>query len=61
MMLIIAGIAVPFTFSEKRFARLNRELGLFSGLISLAFGFFIVFQNGFVNGLFTRSPNWLPR
>ncbi len=61
MMLITAAIAVPFTFSESRFARLNRGLGLVSGLVSLAFGLFIVYQMGFVNGLFTRSPNWVPR
>ena len=61
MMLITAAIAVPFTFSEDRFARLNRGLGLASGLISLAFGLFIVYQMGFVNGLFTHSPNWAPR
>lgn len=61
MMLITAAIAVPFTFSENRFARLNRGLGLFSGLVSLAFGLFIVYQMGFINGLFTRTPNWVPR
>ncbi len=61
MMLITAAIAVPFTFSEDRFARLNRGLGLASGLISLAFGLFIVYQIGFVNGLFTHNPNWVPR
>lgn len=31
MMLITAAIAVPFTFSESRFARLNRGMGLVSG------------------------------
>jgi len=61
MMLITAAIAVPFTFSENRFARLNRGLGLVSGLVSLAFGLFIVYQMGFVNGLFTHSPRWVPR
>ena len=61
MMLITAAIAVPFRFSEKRFARLNRGLGLVSGLISLAFGLFIVYQMGFVNRLFTHNPNWMPR
>jgi ABC-type nickel/cobalt efflux system permease component RcnA len=61
MMLITAAIAVPFTFSESRFARLNRGLGLVSGLVSLAFGLFIVYQMGFVNGLFTHNPNWVPR
>jgi high-affinity nickel permease len=61
MMLITAALAVPFTFSQTRFARLNRGMGLISGLVSLAFGLFIVYQMGFINGLFTRSPNWVPR
>jgi high-affinity nickel-transport protein len=61
MMLITAAIAVPFKFSENRFARLNRGLGMASGLVSLAFGVFIVYQMGFVNGLFTHNPNWIPR
>src|SRR6266849_10942835 len=61
MMLITAAIAVPFTVSEQRFARLNRTLGLVSGLVSVAFGLFIVYQMGIVNGLFTRNPNWTPQ
>jgi ABC-type nickel/cobalt efflux system permease component RcnA len=60
MMLITAAIAVPFKFSETRFARLNRGLGLASGVISLGFGLFIVYQMGFVNGLFTHNPTWVP-
>jgi high-affinity nickel permease len=60
MMLITAAIAVPFKFSEARFARLNRGLGLASGLISLGFGLFIVYQMGYVNGLFTHNPTWVP-
>jgi ABC-type nickel/cobalt efflux system permease component RcnA len=61
MMLITAAIAVPFTLSENRFARLHRGLGVASGLVSLAFGLFIVYQMGFVNGLFTHNPTWVPR
>ncbi len=61
MMLITAALAVPFKFSDSRFVRLNRGLGLVSGLASLTFGVFIVYQMGFVNGLFTGSPNWVPR
>ncbi len=60
MMLITAAIAVPFTLSEGRFARLNRGLALLSGLVSLAFGLFIVYQMGFVQGLFTHNPKWTP-
>jgi ABC-type nickel/cobalt efflux system permease component RcnA len=61
MMLITAAIAVPFTFAENRFARLHRGLGLASGVVSLVFGLFIVYQMGFVNGLFAHSPKWVPR
>jgi len=61
MMLITAAIAVPFTLSENRFARLNRGLGLVSGLVSLAFGLFIVYRMGAVGGLFTHHPTWIPR
>jgi high-affinity nickel permease len=61
MMLITAAIAVPFMFSGNRFGRLNRGLGLASGFVSLAFGLFIVYQMGFVNGLFTHNPFWVPR
>ncbi|HWY44050.1 MAG TPA: hypothetical protein VNX66_11165 [Candidatus Sulfotelmatobacter sp.] len=61
MMLITTAIAVPFSYSADRFARFNRSLGLLSGLVSLAFGIFIVYEMGFVNGLFTRNPSWTPR
>ncbi|HXJ06288.1 MAG TPA: hypothetical protein VNH65_14380 [Candidatus Acidoferrum sp.] len=61
MMLITAAIAVPFTLSESRFARLNRGLGLVSGFVSLAFGLFIVYRMGFVSGLFTHHPTRIPR
>lgn len=61
MMLITAVIAVPFKFSKSRFVRLNRGMGLASGLVSLGFGLFIVYQTGFVSGLFTRNPVWVPR
>jgi ABC-type nickel/cobalt efflux system permease component RcnA len=61
MMLITAAIAVPFTLSQERFARLNRGLSLASGMVSLAFGLFIVYQMGFVNGLFSHAPKWTPR
>jgi len=61
MMLITAAIAVPFTFSETRFARMNHILATASGIVSLVFGLFIVYEMGFVNGLFTRHPMWTPR
>jgi len=61
MMLITAAIALPFAYTGKRFARLNRYMAVASGLISLAFGFFIVYEIGFVQGLFTSHPHWTPQ
>src|SRR5271167_1466325 len=60
MMLITAAIALPFRYSQSRFARLNRGLALASGIISIAFGIFIVYQMGYVNGIFTSHPHWTP-
>jgi ABC-type nickel/cobalt efflux system permease component RcnA len=60
MMLITAAIALPFKYSQLRFARLNRTLAVASGLLSIAFGIFIVYKMGYVNGIFTSHPNWIP-
>jgi ABC-type nickel/cobalt efflux system permease component RcnA len=54
MMLITAAIAVPITYTANRFQLLNRYLGATAGVLSMAFGFFLVYQIGFVNGLFTH-------
>jgi high-affinity nickel-transport protein len=61
MMLITVAIAAPFRIFGRRYARLNRGMGLASGLVSIAFGLFIVYQMGFVNGIFTHAPVWVPR
>lgn len=61
MMLITTAIAVPFKYSKARFARLNHNLAVASGIISVAFGVFIVYEMGYVNGLFTHAPKWVPR
>jgi len=53
MMLITAAIAVPVSYST-RFQFLHRHLGTAAGVLSLAFGFFLVYQIGFVDGLFIR-------
>lgn len=60
MMLITAAIAVPFTISESRFALLKHGMGLISGVASLVFGVFVVYRTGFVHGLFTNDPIWVP-
>jgi len=61
MMLITAALAFPFAFSSGRFSRFDRGLRTASGLISVAFGLFLVYEIGLVNGLLTGSPHWTPR
>jgi ABC-type nickel/cobalt efflux system permease component RcnA len=53
MMLITAAIAVPVSYST-RFQFLHRHLGTAAGVLSLGFGLFLVYQIGFVDGLFVR-------
>ena len=61
MMLITAAIAVPFAYTMRNFGRLNRGLVMASGFLSVAFGLFLCYQIGFVDGLFTGHANWVPR
>lgn len=60
MMLITAAIALPFSYTSERFAGFNRMLRVGSGIISLAFGLFIAYKIGVVDGLFTAHPHWTP-
>ncbi len=53
MMLITAAIAVPVSYST-RFHFLHRHLGTAAGFLSVGFGLFLVYQIGFVEGLFTK-------
>ena len=60
MMLITTAIALPFAFTARGLPQINQYLGVASGVLSLGFGFFLVYQLGFVNGLFTSQPRWAP-
>jgi ABC-type nickel/cobalt efflux system permease component RcnA len=60
MMIMTAVIAIPVVWTGKNFARLNRYMCTTSGIVSLAFGLFLVYQIGFVSGLFRAVPNWIP-
>ena len=61
MMLITLIVAAPMTCASGRLAHMQRHLRLASGLLSLAFGLFLVYQIGFVSGLFTGHASWTPR
>lgn len=60
MMLMTVAMAVPIAYTGNRFLRMNRYLVIASGVASLAFGLFLVYQIGFIGRLFTASPQWTP-
>lgn len=61
MMMITLAMGSTFAYGQKRFVNIGRHFGLAAGLISVAFGLFIAYQIGFVDGLFTSNPHWTPR
>ncbi len=61
MMCMTAVIAVPLTFAGNRFSQMSRYFGFTSGIVSVCFGLFLVYQLGFVGGLFTHNPQWTPQ
>ncbi len=61
MMLITGAIASTVSYGQRRYANIGRHFGVASGAISLAFGLFIAYQIGFVDGLFTSHVHWIPR
>jgi high-affinity nickel-transport protein len=61
MILITTVIAAPLAYANGRLTRVERHLRLASGLLSVAFGLFLVYQIGFVHGLFTAQPISAPK
>jgi hypothetical protein len=54
MMLITAAIALPFSYTARRSAAFHRHLGFAASFLSVGLGLFLVYQIGFVDGLFTK-------
>lgn len=61
MMLITLTMGSTFAYTQHRFANLGRHFGWAAGVISVAFGLFIAYQIGFVDGLFGAQAHWVPR
>jgi len=61
MMCMTAAMAVPLAYAGNRFTQVSRYLGVASGLVSVCFGAFLVYQLGFLGGLFTGHPKWTPQ
>jgi high-affinity nickel-transport protein len=60
MMVITVAMASALRYAGSRSAWINRRLAVATGFLSVAFGLFIVYQMGFVHGLFTAHPTWTP-
>ncbi len=61
MMGMTSVMALPLAYAGKRFAGMSRVFSVASGVVSVCFGFFLVYQLGFLGGLFTSHPQWTPR
>jgi len=61
MMLMTTAIAMPLAYTGKRFLGASRLMTLTSGVFSMAFGLFLVYQIGLVDGLFRAQPHWIPQ
>jgi high-affinity nickel-transport protein len=58
MVLITTALAVPVAVAAQRFASFHRVLGVATGLASVAFGGLLVYEIGFVQGLFSPEVHW---
>jgi ABC-type nickel/cobalt efflux system permease component RcnA len=61
MMLMTTAIAAPLVYSGRKFEKATSYLSTLSGLVSTAFGLFLVYQIGFVDGLFKATVHWTPQ
>ena len=61
MALVTLAIAAPAIYAGARLAGLHSGLRMVSGGVSLAFGAWLGYRIGFVDGLFTSQPIWLPQ
>ena len=60
MAVLTTVIGLPFWVASTRSAQINRWLMIASGVLSLAFGFYLAYQIGVVDGLFTGDFHWDP-
>jgi len=60
MMSMTIAMSLPLVYGSKRYVRTSRFVTVTSGVVSVAFGLFLVYQIGIVNGLFSGQPHWIP-
>lgn len=57
---LTTAMSVPLAAVARRFGSTERRLAHLSGALSVALGLFLVYQIGFVDGLFGADPSWSP-
>lgn len=60
MMVITLALASAIRYSHTRSSWLGAKLAPVAGYLSLAFGLFVAYQIGIVDGLFRHTPRWIP-
>lgn len=61
MLLLTATLAVPLKLAAARFASAERFMARTTGALSLAFGLFLAYRIGFVDGLLLDATAWTPQ
>ncbi len=61
MLLLTAVVALPMAAAARRFASFEPLLARATGVVSIAFGIFLGYQIGFVEGLFSANMTWSPK
>jgi len=60
MLVITTALATPIVLVSRHFAHLHRTLAIVTGLASVLLGTALVYEIGYVDGLFTGHPHWVP-
>jgi nickel/cobalt exporter len=60
MMVMTTAMSLPLAYTSQRYAAVGRFITVASGVISITFGLFLVYQIGIADGLFSAQPHWIP-
>jgi high-affinity nickel-transport protein len=60
MVLVTASMAAPLGLAVRRWRRFGDGVRTATGALSLGMGAWLVYQIGWVDGLFLAAPRWLP-
>ena len=61
MAAITIAIVAPAKYAGARLSRMQDRIRFASGVLSLAFGVYLGYKVGFIDGLFTAQPVWTPQ